>query len=172
VYVTHDQIEALAMSDVIGVMRQGKFEQVGKAQDIYNKPASRFVADFIGTSNFMEGKISRKSAPGSYLVDTNAGLVEAPSTLDLAIGAEVIVAVRPEHIGIEAGKPSGVVAGRLAGRVRAQAFLGEVVDHIVEVGPMEIQVRCHPSLSFATGSEVTLVLSQDTCSLIPAGSAH
>jgi iron(III) transport system ATP-binding protein len=170
VYVTHDQIEALAMSDVIGVMRQGKFEQVGSPQEIYNSPASKFVADFIGTSNFVEGLISRSTDKG-YLVETKAGPALVSSTQAFAVGEAVVFAVRPEHLEIEAGQASVGEPGRWAGRIRARAFLGEVVDHIIEVGPVEIQARCHPSFSFDEGSLVTVVISPDSCSLIRGDSA-
>ncbi len=86
VYVTHDQTEALAMSNQVAVMRDGKVEQVGKPRDIYEAPKTRFVADFIGTSNFIEGVVEERRGTG-YLVRTEQGQLEVPSELQHATGS-------------------------------------------------------------------------------------
>src|SRR5438045_9696446 len=72
VYVTHDQTEALAMSNEVAVMRDGKVEQVGRPRDIYESPRTRFVADFIGTSNFIDGVVEEKR-PAGYRIRTSQG---------------------------------------------------------------------------------------------------
>src|SRR5204863_218028 len=99
VYVTHDQTEALAMSNQVAVMRDGKVEQVGKPRDIYEAPKTRFVADFIGTSNFIEGVVEERRGTG-YLVRTEQGQLEVPSELQHAMGDAVVVSARPEHIAL------------------------------------------------------------------------
>ncbi|WP_424753615.1 ABC transporter ATP-binding protein, partial [Klebsiella pneumoniae] len=71
VYVTHDQAEALAVSNRIAVMNQGVVEQIGKPREIYNEPRTRFVASFIGKSNFVDGTIDRKAGPSCYEVSTS-----------------------------------------------------------------------------------------------------
>jgi iron(III) transport system ATP-binding protein len=166
IYVTHDQVEALAMSSRIAVMRDGKIEQVGKPRDIYESPKSRFVADFIGTSNFIDGVVDGKDA-GVYTVSTPDGALRVRSEIDFPVGGSVVVAARPEHIQIASGTNT---AGPNVwnGSVTVRSFLGESVDHVVSVGSREIRARCNPSLSFAPDTHVTLTFPENAVSLIPA----
>jgi spermidine/putrescine transport system ATP-binding protein len=101
VYVTHDQEEALTMSDRIAVMEQGRALQVGTPTEIYERPASRFVADFIGETNFLEGTVLKRD--GTYVVVDVAGMpaVLALSAEEFAPSKRVTVAVRPEKITIQ-----------------------------------------------------------------------
>jgi iron(III) transport system ATP-binding protein len=167
VYVTHDQAEALAMSNQIAVMRDGKVEQVGRPREIYESPKTRFVADFIGTSNFIEGVVQERR-PGGYLVRTEHGELEVPSELDHPSGTTVVVSARPEHIALTTDR-NGSGPNRWLGRVGARAFLGEVVDHVVEVGPTEVRVRCNSTISIPPDTDVMLVFNQEALTLIPAG---
>jgi iron(III) transport system ATP-binding protein len=170
IYVTHDQAEALAMSNVIAVMKDGQVQQQGRPREIYERPQSRFVADFIGTSNFIDGVIEHKGAEGLYTVDTSHGKLSATSSADFTPGSRVVVAVRPEHIGIEPGSANGAGPGCWHGNVTTRAFLGEAVDHMVTVGgSRELQVRSNPSVSIAPGTDVLLSFRGESCSLIPAG---
>jgi iron(III) transport system ATP-binding protein len=168
VYVTHDQVEALAMSNRVAVMRDGQIEQVGRPREIYEAPTSRFVADFIGTSNFIDGVV-RARETGVYVVGTEDGELRVRSEADYSVGAPVVVSARPEHIGLAAGALNGKAPNRWAGRVEARAFLGESVDHVVSVGSREIRARCNPSISIPAPTEVTITFAEDACSLIPAG---
>jgi spermidine/putrescine transport system ATP-binding protein len=103
IYVTHDQEEALVMSDRIAVMSQGKVEQVGYPEDIYERPATRFVAGFIGTSNIVEGEVTGRlgdflqisSAPGDRL------LVPAPADRPISAGENLAFTVRPEKLRVQ-----------------------------------------------------------------------
>jgi iron(III) transport system ATP-binding protein len=167
VYVTHDQTEALAMSNQVAVMRDGKVEQVGKPRDIYESPKTRFVADFIGTSNFIEGVVEEKRGAG-YLVRTEQGQLEVPSEFQHAAGDAVVVSARPEHIALTTDRNGGG-PNEWSGRVGARAFLGEVVDHVVAVGGTEIRVRCNSTISIPPETDVTLVFNQEALTLIPAG---
>ena len=168
VYVTHDQVEALAMSNRIAVMRDGEIEQIGRPRQVYEAPASRFVADFIGTSNFIEGTVASRSGD-VYTVSTAEGVLRARSNADFADGAAVVVSARPEHIELRTGDVNGAAQNQWRGRVAARAFLGEAVDHVVAVGDREIRARCNSTLSIPPETEVALVFSEDTCTLIPAG---
>src|SRR4051794_35672921 len=89
VYVTHDQTEALAMSNEVAVMRDGKVEQLGRPREIYETPRTRFVADFIGTSNFIDGVVEQRAGAG-YLVQTDHGSLEIPSDASHTPGDKVI----------------------------------------------------------------------------------
>jgi iron(III) transport system ATP-binding protein len=168
VYVTHDQVEALAMSNRIAVMRDGKIEQVGKPRDVYERPVSRFVADFIGISNFIDGTIEQGSADEGYDVRTAQGPLRARSSVRLDRGASVVLSIRPEHVGVRAGAPASGEERAWRGTVQARAFLGESVDHVIDVGGTEVRARCNPSLSIPPGTEVTLTLDESVCTLIPA----
>jgi iron(III) transport system ATP-binding protein len=168
VYVTHDQVEALAMSNAVAVMRAGRVEQVGAPREIYEHPASRFVADFIGTSNFIEGVVDEREGD-AYLVRTPEGVLRVRSQAQFAVGAPVAVAARPEHMTIEAdASDNGAAPNRWRGRVEARAFLGESVDHVVSVGSHEIRVRCNSSISIPPQTEVAVAFREDACALTPA----
>jgi iron(III) transport system ATP-binding protein len=167
VYVTHDQLEALAMSNRIAVMRDGKLEQVDSPRAIYESPQSRFVADFIGTSNFIDGVVDAKEQD-AYVVRTAHGHLRVPADATFAVGDEVVVAARPEHIDLVAGL-NGTGVNRWAGRVEARAFLGESVDHIVSVGSREIRARCNSKISIPAPTAVTVSFHEEAFSLIPAG---
>ena len=167
VYVTHDQVEALAMSNRVAVMREGKLEQVGHPRDVYERPKSRFVADFIGTSNFIDGSVEARDGV-AYTVRTADGLLRVPSDDEFKVGDDVVVAARPEHIEIQPGANGGG-ANRWNGRVEARAFLGEVVDHVVSVGTREIRTRSNSKVSIPPPTEVTVSFHEEAFSLIPAG---
>jgi iron(III) transport system ATP-binding protein len=167
VYVTHDQVEALAMSNRVAVMRDGKIEQVGRPREIYESPNSRFVADFIGTSNFIEGTVQAREN-GVYAVKTTDGELRIRSNADFPVGASVVVSARPEHIAIAPGSSNGTAPNRWRGTVEARAFLGESVDHVVSVGSREIRARCNPTISIRPHTDVTITFAEDACSLIPA----
>jgi iron(III) transport system ATP-binding protein len=167
VYVTHDQVEALAMSNRVAVMRDGKIEQVGRPREVYEAPRSRFVADFIGTSNFIDGVVDARQ-DGVYTVRTADGELRVRSDSDFEVGAPVVVAARPEHVGLAQGG-NGIGPNRWRGRVEARAFLGESVDHVVSVGSREIRARCNSKISIPAATEVTVAFDEEAFSLIPAG---
>src|SRR5262245_1309439 len=141
VYVTHDQTEALAMSNEVAVMRDGKVEQVGSPRDIYESPKTRFVADFIGTSNFLDGVVEEKR-PGGYVILTSQGVLDVPSDAQHVPGDAVVVSARPEHIALST-ETNGSGPNRWSGRVAVRSFLGEVVDHRVAGGAEAIRAACH-----------------------------
>jgi iron(III) transport system ATP-binding protein len=167
VYVTHDQVEALAMSSIIAVMNEGTIQQIGKPREIYEQPESRFVANFIGTSNFIEGVTESRSGD-VYEVTTPEGTLRIESNADFAAGASVVVAVRPEHLKIEPDTTHETGPNRWNGTVEVRAFLGESVDHVIAVGKLKLRARSNSSQSIPPGTEVGLTFPSDTCSLIAA----
>jgi iron(III) transport system ATP-binding protein len=167
VYVTHDQVEALAMSNRVAVMRDGRIDQVGRPREIYESPSSRFVADFIGTSNFIDGVVEAHEN-GVYTVRTSEGELRVRSDADFAPGSAVVVSARPEHVELAEGA-NGTGPNRWLGRVEARAFLGDSVDHVVSVGSREIRARCNPKVSIPAPTEVTVTFHEEAFSLIPAG---
>lgn len=132
VFVTHDQHEALAMSDRIAIMRAGRIEQLADAETVYNQPASAYVAGFVGQQNFLHGEVS---ADGTT-VETPVVVVEGPAKPDGKPGEAHQAAIRPEMISIEPRAESGTVTeGRnsVAGEVLQVSPLGEVIQYLVKV---------------------------------------
>lgn len=164
VYVTHDQVEALSISSQVAVMNAGRLEQVGTPHEIYQSPASRFVAGFIGASNFIDGVVE-SVANGEYLIKTAAGPVRVESTERFDPADIATVAVRPEEI--EFVRPA-TGEDDWVGEVLAQAFLGDAVDHVVDVAGYEMKVRTHSRGAQPTGTRVGLHFPQGACSLLPS----
>ncbi len=165
VYVTHDQVEALALSSAIAVMKDGRLEQVGSPRDVYERPASRFVAGFVGAANLIEGIVVERRN-GLCRVETPVGSILSPAAEGLPTGARVLVVVRPEHVTIETGVASANGNG-CRGTVRSVAYLGDSVDHLVGVGGFVVRARSHAARVFVPGTEVALVLRQAACSVLP-----
>ena len=169
IYVTHDQVEALAMSNRIAIMRNGRIEQLDKPRAIYEKPASLFVADFIGTSNFLPGVVKHSEALGQHIVTTESGELraEVAGGQPIPAGTKVTVSIRPQHVRMEKGAASIQGIGSWPGIVRTRAYLGEYIDHVVEVNNTEIRVRVDPRTSLPPDSEVTISIDPLACSLLP-----
>ena len=160
VYVTHDQEEALTMSDVIVVMRDGRILQQGGPTELYERPMNRFVADFIGTSNFHEAAvIEGRNDRGEVVVRTPEGLSLRGQVTDpdarVAVGDTVTVATRPERLEVlpeaDAGT-AGPGVTHVAGRIQQGTYLGHQTEyriHTDEAG--ELIVR-HQNATGATGA--------------------
>jgi iron(III) transport system ATP-binding protein len=167
IYVTHDQMEALAMSNSVAVMRDGRIEQTGTPREIYEGPKSRFVADFIGTSNFVDGVVETVEE-GTFGVRTAEGLLRVRADARFSLGDAVAVAARPEQLALEvASSPNGTAPNRWVGQVVARAFLGESVDHMVAVGGSELHVRCSSTVSIPPETRVAVTFREDGCALTP-----
>jgi iron(III) transport system ATP-binding protein len=166
IYVTHDQVEALALSSHIAVMRNGKVVQLGKPREIYTNPNSRFVAEFIGTSNFITGTVAGHDGD-CVTVDTTEGRLRVRSEIVLPVGDEAIVSIRPEAVEIGLAGSGGTVANEWTGEVVNRAFLGDSVDHVVKVGKVEVRNRSNPDVSVPPGTTVHLRMDPDKLSLVP-----
>jgi iron(III) transport system ATP-binding protein len=140
IYVTHDQSEALALSDRIAVMHQGRIVQVGAPQDIYRHPRNAFVASFVGRSNVLRGKLLDGTPDSGVRIETALGTVlcMAPGAARTAASA---VLIRPEHVVLTSAKTDGGGPNRFQGRLTQTAFLGEAVECIVEVNGVNLLVR-------------------------------
>ena len=152
VLVTHDQEEALAMSERIGVMSEGRLLQVGSPQQIYEHPTSRFVADFIGRTNLIEASV--ESATTVSL--DNGVRIEAATSLPA--GSRVAVSLRPERIRLQPRGTAAPAGSSLDGEVRDTTYLGHAVVYEVTAGPVSVEVRVEGEASepFAAGDEVTV----------------
>jgi ABC-type Fe3+/spermidine/putrescine transport system ATPase subunit len=154
VYVTHDQEEALAISDRVIVMNVGVIEQIGTPQEIYNRPASRFVADFVGSANLIRGRVT---GPGTFMAEGGAVLRIAE---DCSSGGEMSgseVAVRTAYIDLTANPDDN----QLRGTVRQRMFHGDFVQYLVECACGRLIVRRPPTFLLEEGAEVTLSFSPE-----------
>jgi len=132
VHVTHDQEEAMSMADTIAVMNKGRIEQAGSAEDLYERPHTAFVANFLGVSNLVDGRVLERGAEMAT-VETDDGTVHVPcARMDDAPGDAVRIGVRPEKIELVPAA-EGIPAGRnaLRGTVTVASFLGVSIQYIV-----------------------------------------
>jgi iron(III) transport system ATP-binding protein len=166
-YVTHDQTEALALSKRIVVMRDGRIEQVGKPREIYERPRSRFVAEFLGNPNLIEGVIIRATGDG-VVVRSRHGSLRVRAVAAVGEGDAVLVSVPPDRVRLEQGTPPDGAPNRWPGTIRNRAFRGDSVEHVVAVAGVELRARCHSSVSIPPGTDVSVVLPEDDCSLVPS----
>ena len=133
IYVTHDQEEALAMSDRIAVFNQGRVLQIGPPKELYERPASRFVADFIGTNNLIDGTVREIQAQQQrVLCDTRLGTISAIPDKRLSAGSKCVICVRPENIVVD-----GASAGdhnHFTGQIAFAAYLGNTLRYDADTG--------------------------------------
>jgi iron(III) transport system ATP-binding protein len=149
IFVTHDQLEAMMLSDRVVVMHEGAIQQIGTPMEIYRHPANHFVADFIGIANFIE--VERRgdgvvplASPGTLLPLT------PPPEL---VGKRLSLMVRPEEIRLDRS------AGQVAVTVERQMFLGDAIEYIVVFDEQALRVKTGPAKVLGVGEEVYLTLS-------------
>jgi iron(III) transport system ATP-binding protein len=138
VYVTHDQEEALSLSDRVAVMRDGVIRQTAPPKELYERPATRFVADFVGVNNFIPG-VCRELADDQVVADTALGRVRGRATAMLKPGDRCVVAVRPENIALGPGSEN-----TFEGQVVLASYLGNTLRYDVETnrGPLlKVDIR-------------------------------
>ncbi|HET6521717.1 MAG TPA: ABC transporter ATP-binding protein, partial [Geminicoccaceae bacterium] len=162
IIVTHDQDEALSMADRIAVMFEGRIAQIAPPEELYERPNSRRVADFIGTMNLFPGRVVGEAPGGGGLLVVEAaglGRIEVPRTDGLAAG-EVGVAVRPEKVRLSHDEPpAGTV--RLRGEVAQIAYFGDV-SHVHLLTPEGLRVTCNRQNRSRAGEAARLRVGQ-TC---------
>ncbi len=165
VYVTHDQSEALALSHEIAVMNEGRIVQLGTPREIYDTPSNRFVADFVGTTNFLEGEIAASAGDeGRYTVRTPVGEFSALASGALRAGDPIVLSVRPEDIQLYDDRPEANGGSNVCeGVIEARVFLGECVDLGIRLGGRTLFARGHPSLRAGVGESIFLRLNPEKC---------
>jgi spermidine/putrescine transport system ATP-binding protein len=139
ILVTHDQEEALTMSDTVVVMNNGKIEQAGTPEELYNAPRTAFVARFIGEMNFFDG-VARTVQGGIVEFDWHGTPMRA-RLADVAAqpGGAVSAAVRPEYLAIHASRPAGA-RNAIAGRIEERIFRGTELRYVVKAGDMRVDI--------------------------------
>jgi len=166
VYVTHDQEEALAISDRIAVMRQGRVQQVGTPEEVYRQPANLFVAGFIGQANLVSGTVAAGDG-GAAELDTPLGRFRgAAAGRPPAPGERRVLFFRPEAVLPAAGRPAA--GGIVRGRVVRSEFLGTQVQTEVEAGGLRLIVALPGQERLRAGAEVAFGLDPERCRLLPA----
>jgi putative spermidine/putrescine transport system ATP-binding protein len=164
IYVTHDQAEAMVMSDRIVVMFDGIIHQVGTAEDVYDRPATRAVASFIGLSNFVEGTFDKQVGP-HYGLDTALGRVACGAGFVPTRGQKATAMIRPEAIGLASTPPLG--AASFPGTVAERYFLGNLADYRIKMADGSVlQVQQPATATFAPGAVVHVVLPADRAWLV------
>lgn len=165
-YVTHDQIEALSMSNVIAVMNAGVIVQEGPPREIYMHPKTQFVAQFIGSTNQLSGKVRSVQKDGYVWVTTDAGEISCGITGEVAAGSDVAIVVRPESVVLHR-KPPPEAANVMQGKVGAVMFLGEYVECAIELGSFHLQTHQPNSLDLRRGDVIWVELPPADCMALP-----
>ncbi len=160
VYVTHDQAEAMAISDRIAVLSQGRLMQLGGAEEIYERPTSEFVASFIGRSNLLSGRLQEDVGDNEFsLVESSLGAVRCWFRVRASSGMKVKFLIRPENIHCSRSPLDG--PNVFAGKVAARVYLGDVVEYALQLHDHAFIARCHPSVSLQPGEDVFVNLPPD-----------
>jgi iron(III) transport system ATP-binding protein len=169
VYVTHDQSEALALSHEIAVMNEGRVVQIGSPREIYERPRNRFVANFVGTTNFLDAKVlSAHGGNGLCQVSTPFGTLDVQCGETLGTDTAVVISVRPEDIELTEQAPARAEGiNVITGTVHGKAFLGEYLDFQVKVGDSVLLARAHPSLRTPIGEPIHMRMKVEKCVAIP-----
>jgi iron(III) transport system ATP-binding protein len=165
VYVTHDQAEAMALSDRIAVFHQGVLQQYGRPRDIYERPANLFVADFMGIVNRLPGEIV-EDRDGQVRVRVGDHVLAAigPAAGE-SLAREVTLAIRPESIRL--GAAADGPANRLEGNVVEATFLGNIVHYQIDAGGLLLRVQTDRHVIQEVGSRVQLSIAIEECVAMP-----
>lgn len=151
VYVTHDQNEAMVMSDRILVMNRGLIAQAGRPEDIYAQPENSFVADFIGNCNFIEAEVTEAAGTGRWRVRSALGTHDCLGDMVLSPGDSVTLMIRPERIDI-ASEPRGL--GDFAAEVHKRYFLGAFSEYQLAVGDVTLRAQTSAPVVFPVGHRI------------------
>ncbi len=168
VYVTHDQAEAMVISDRIAVMKSGNVVQIGSAREIYKKPANKFVADFIGAMNFIAGEVV--DVPG----DTDTVYVKTAFSEKMrcttpnsaaTIGQEVYASIRPEDVEVHT-EPPDASENLFKGKIVHKAYLGNFLFLFVDIDETMIRVQVPHHIPREEGQELHVYLNPEKCMIL------
>jgi iron(III) transport system ATP-binding protein len=168
IFVTHDQAEALAISDQIAVMHGGKLIEVGAPHQLYTRPKRKFTATFLGLTNLIEGKVLEvdgDSHPGK--LQTKKGVLSFIPAIPLKKDQAAVISIRPENIPLHKAKPEGL-DNVLEGTVKEAIFMGDAYQCKVAVGDDLLAVHTHPFNAVNPGDKVYLHLDPGSCNGLPA----
>jgi iron(III) transport system ATP-binding protein len=168
-FVTHDQLEALTMSDEVAVMRDGMIIQAGPPRSVYLEPRDPFVANFLGKTNLIEGTIVETPSAESDLgrVETPYGVLAVPLPATLALDRRVTIGFRPESVSM-AGPSATPDQNALRGTVTSATFAGDAIEYRVDLGGQQINVKGDAVMLFPEGQPVVLHVPPNRCYALPA----
>jgi iron(III) transport system ATP-binding protein len=171
IHVTHDQAEAMSISDRIAVMRKGKIVQVGTPQELYMRPNSLFVANFIGESNFLEGSVADVN-DDDLVIELRGGAKVHAVDKDLAKDERVVLVIRPEIFVVESApvKEGPKMQNLLRGKVEKVTFEGTFVRYVIRLESDDTVVVIKPSLTekwFDVGAGITLSFTPEKVHVFP-----
>ncbi len=170
IFVTHDQSEALAMSDKIIVMSAGEVQQVGAPEDVYNNPASEFVANFLGASNIFDVDVTGSDGATIALRTPQFGTIAVPRARAVNLGSAKSgrLVVRAEKLKLLAADASADAVVSAKGVVEAVDYQGQVARYFVRVGDLQLQaMNMIDGRPFGMGAEVRVAIDPDDCSVLP-----
>jgi multiple sugar transport system ATP-binding protein len=165
VYVTHDQLEAMSMADVIAVMNRGAIEQLGPPQEIYDRPASMFVADFIGSPSMNLVPLGGKLAKGMKSVAIDGATIQIPEAREDSLAGRLVLGARPEHIRFD--DSSGI-----RGEVFGAEYLGTTQIVTVTTAHGQLRARLPSTAKVSAGERVGLVFQSERLSLFDGNSGR
>jgi ABC-type Fe3+/spermidine/putrescine transport system ATPase subunit len=157
IFVTHDIHEAFTLSDRLAVMEGGRIIQIGPSRDIYERPASPFVATFVGACNILRGTVLEAAGGTSSIALDAGGVVVALADQHAAAGEAADVYVRPERIALTPGTMASTgTTGRVKGRLRRATYLGSEVEYLVDLGGtvLRVKARAGPGAPVDVGDDV------------------
>lgn len=170
IYVTHDQAEAMVMSDRIVVMFNGRIHQIGRPAEIYNFPATQDIADFIGLSNFIACTVTGRENDDQYIVDTPAGTLRSTTNASHTVSSKVIMMVRPEVITLHNGSAEGA-HNEITGTVAEKYYLGNVITYRIRYTDDAIlQVQGQPWSKFEVGDPIWCRFDVERSWILPTDS--
>jgi len=165
-YVTHDQAEAMVISDRVAVLHRGRVEQVGTAEDLFRRPRTRFVAEFIGRTNLLDAVTAEAG------VAVRGALRLRLASRETASAVPIVVSIRPHEIElVPAGRVAPAGANVLAGTVQRTSYLGDAVDYQVQVSGTDVVLRvtAPPPVRVSPGDPVTLAVMAEACVPLTGG---
>jgi iron(III) transport system ATP-binding protein len=166
IYVTHDQAEALALSDQIAVIHDGKLQQFGTPQEVYAQPANRLVADFMGNVNLLPATIIEAANGKGTVLIGNELRVDTALPERMTANTEIDVAVRPENIIL--GPDAAMESSNAEARVSDRTFLGNFNEYQVTLNSGDVlRVQTHPRLHFAVGDTVGVAIDRTQIRIFP-----
>ena len=164
VYVTHDRIEALSLSDTIAVMKEGRIVEIGTPREIYFGSKERFVVDFVGRTNLIEGKVDGVKN-NSTLTSTAIGTIACQTQNPPPVGSMITLSIRPESIRVmERGNKEGQNTFR--GKVESLLFIGDAYEGVIKVGERSLITRIEADASIKEGDEVGLHIDPGKCTVL------
>src|SRR6266516_2319026 len=165
-YVTHDQSEALSMSNRVAVMEGGRIVQEASPRDIYRRPATRFVANFVGRTNLLDARVLGGGDGGTLRLETRAGVLHAVCPEGTRQYEAASLSIRPEDVRLHVERPVSSVPNVLEGRVEYRLFLGESVEYQVSVGGELLLSRQHPDVDLRRRTEVFVEFPVQHCIVV------